>query len=74
MTVGAIEAELREAELRGYHQSDCGYMPDLAGVAMPLPLPERRLAIVVAGPVSRCLGRRAGIAGSIREALRRFMR
>lgn len=72
MTVDAIEAELREAEQRGYHQSNGEYLPDLAGVAMPLPLPGRRLAIVVAGPVSRCLDRRPEIAAIIGKALQRF--
>lgn len=53
-----VEAELTEAVTRGYHQSNAEYTPDLAGVAMPLPHPVRRLSIVVVGPVSRCLDRR----------------
>lgn len=67
-----IEAELQAGIARGYQQSDSEYLPDLAGVALPLPLAERRLAIVVAGPVSRCLARRAEIAQAIRGAIARF--
>jgi DNA-binding IclR family transcriptional regulator len=33
-----IEAEIKEAEKRGYHQSSSEYIADLAGVALPLPL------------------------------------
>lgn len=72
LTVDAVEAELREAEQRGYHQSNGEYLSDLVGVAMPLPLPGRRLSIVVAGPVSRCLEGRPKTAEIIHKALRRF--
>lgn len=72
MDAEAIEAELAQAQARGYHQSDQEYLPDLVGVSLPLPLPERRLSIVVAGPVSRCLQRRAGIAEIMQAALRRL--
>lgn len=57
-----VESELREAEARGYQQSNAEYVPDLAGVAMPLPWEGRRLSIVVVGPVSRCLERRPEMA------------
>ncbi len=72
MSIAAIEAELRSAAERGYHQSNSEYIPDLAGVACPLLLGTRKLSIVVAGPVSRCLERRAGIAEIIKRAILRF--
>ncbi|TWT19392.1 IclR family transcriptional regulator [Luteimonas marina] len=68
----AVELALREADARGYHQSDSEFLPDLAGVSLPLPFPARRLAVVVAGPVSRCLSRRAEIAQAMREAIAGF--
>lgn len=68
----SVEAELEEAQRRGYHQSDQEYLADLAGVALPLPLPHRRLAIVLAGPVSRCLGRRAELAAILQDACTRY--
>ncbi len=58
MNAETIEAEIKEAEKRGYHQSSPEYIADLAGVALPLPLDARQLPIVVAGPTSRCLERR----------------
>lgn len=65
-----VEEELRAAHQRGYHQSESEFIPDLAGVAMPLPFSGRRLSIVVAGPVSRCLTRRPQFAQAIHGALR----
>lgn len=68
LSADAVETLLAQAQTRGYHQSDSEYLPDLVGVALPLPLPGRRLSIVVAGPVSRCLDRRAETAACM-EAL-----
>jgi DNA-binding IclR family transcriptional regulator len=69
MSAERIEAELREAAERGYHQSSSEYIADLAGVALPLPLGPRRLSVVVAGPTSRCLARRAQTAAIMAKAL-----
>ncbi|MDV3455971.1 IclR family transcriptional regulator [Sphingomonas sp. HF-S4] len=60
-----IEADLAEAAARGFHQSNSEYTPDLAGVALPLHLPARRLSIVVVGPVSRCLEQRPALAAIV---------
>lgn len=65
----SVEAELAAALRRGHHQSNSEYIPDLAGLAFPLALGSRRLSLVVAGPVSRCLPRRAEIAATIRRGL-----
>ncbi len=64
-TPDAVEAALDEAAARGWHQSNAEYTSDLAGVAMPLPVPGRRLSVVVVGPVSRCLDRRAELAATM---------
>lgn len=66
----AVEARLAEAAEMGWHQSNTEYTPDLAGVAMPLPGSERRLSVVVVGPVSRCLTRRPEMAAVVREHLK----
>ena len=70
MTPESIEAELAEAAARGWHQSNAEYTPDLAGVALPLAYPDRRLSIVVVGPVSRCLERRPAMAATVAEHLK----
>lgn len=69
----AVEAELQAAVQRGYHQSNAEYIADLAGVSLPLPLGLRRLSLVVAGPVSRCLERRPQTAKIMRAAVKRHL-
>lgn len=73
MSVESIEADLRQAARRGYHQSSSEYIADLAGVSLPLPLGSRQLSIVVAGPTSRCLKRRPATAAIMQKALQRFV-
>jgi IclR family transcriptional regulator, acetate operon repressor len=71
LSVDAVEAELQHAAERGYHQSLADFSPDLAGVALPLPVGDRRLAVVVAGPMFRMLDRLALVAEIIRRAIKR---
>jgi len=72
MSAEVIEEELRTAAERGYHQSSSEYIPDLAGVSLPLPLGPRRLSIVVAGPTSRCLERRPLTAEIMKDVLEHY--
>lgn len=69
MGIEQIEAELRAVADRGYHQSNSEFIPDLAGVSFPLPVEGKRLSIVAAGPVSRCLERRPEIARIMANAI-----
>lgn len=69
MSPERIEADLAEAAERGWHQSNAEYTPDLAGVALPLPLSGRRLSIVTVGPVSRCLTRRPAFAAMLQRQI-----
>jgi len=70
MGIDQIEAELRIVSERGYHQSHSEFIPDLAGVSFAVPFEGKRLSIVAAGPVSRCLERRHEIAGIMAAAIR----
>ncbi|WP_332689960.1 IclR family transcriptional regulator [Bosea sp. (in: a-proteobacteria)] len=72
VNIDAVEAELRRSAARGYHYSDGDYSRDLVGIACPLPLPERRLSIVVAGPQFRCLPRAEDLATTLKSAIERF--
>ncbi len=65
----AVEARLAEAAEMGWHQSNTEYTPDLAGVAMPLTGGDRRLSVVVVGPISRCLERRPEVAAIVAKHL-----
>jgi IclR family transcriptional regulator, acetate operon repressor len=71
ISIDAVEAELRRSAERGYHQSLADYSPDLAGVALPLPVGDRRLSVVVAGPMFRMVDRLEVVAGIIRRAVKR---
>lgn len=71
MGIAQIEQELRASSERGYHQSNSEFIADLAGVSFPIGFEARRLSIVAAGPVSRCLARRAEMAGIMAGAIRR---
>lgn len=72
MSAPAVEGMLAAAEERGYHQSDSEYEPDLAGVALALPVTGRRLSIVIVGPVSRCRGRRGDFAMLMKKHINRL--
>jgi len=70
-SIEAVEAELKRADERGYHTNPAGNMPDLHGIALPLPIETRRLAIAVAGPNYRMENHEAEIADVIRRAVKR---
>jgi len=70
MGIEQIETELRAVSERGYHQSHSEFIPDLAGVSFPIAFASKRLSIVAAGPVSRCLERRPEIARIMASAIR----
>jgi len=72
MSVEAIEQALKDAAARGYHQSNSEYIPDLAGVSLPLEGGMKHLSIVVAGPVSRCLAKRPETAEIMKDSVRKF--
>jgi DNA-binding IclR family transcriptional regulator len=48
-----VEAEIKRAATRGWHENINGYANDLLGIAMPVGLPDRCLSIVVGGPTVR---------------------
>ena len=70
-TLAAVEAELRASADRGWYQNLGGHAPELFGVAVPLPVAMRRLAVTVAGPRYRMEARMAEVATSIHTAIRK---
>jgi IclR family acetate operon transcriptional repressor len=72
ISIEALETELRVSKERGYCQSFADYSKDLAGVALPLPLGDRRLSVVVAGPMFRLEARMGDIATLIGETIARL--
>jgi len=72
INIDMVEAELRRSAARGYYFSDGDFSRDLVGVALPLPISQRRLSVVIAGPQFRCLNRAAEFGRSLQQALERF--
>lgn len=69
MSVEEVLARLHEGKIRGWFQSASNYSHDLGGVAMPLLLGERSLAITAAGPLSRVSEKFYEIADIMKAAL-----
>jgi DNA-binding IclR family transcriptional regulator len=53
MSAAAVEKEIESSLELGYFPGNTEYTPDLGGVAVPLALPDRHLAVLVAGPKFR---------------------
>lgn len=66
MSATAVEKEIERSLERGWFEGQAEFTRDLGGVALPLAVPHRHLALLVAGPMFRVGGRV--------EALARLMR
>jgi DNA-binding IclR family transcriptional regulator len=71
ISIEAVETELRNSIARGYCQSFGDYSRDLAGAAIPLPIGDRRLSVVVAGPEFRIGPRVPEVAALIVRSVER---
>lgn len=71
ISIDAVEAELRQSVERGYGRSFADFSRDLAGVARPLPIGDRRLSVVVAGPEFRMRAKMDDVAGIMRKSIQR---
>jgi DNA-binding IclR family transcriptional regulator len=72
ISIEAVELELRNSIARGYCQSFGDYSRDLAGAAIPLPIGDRRLSVVVAGPEFRIGPRLPEVAALIARTVERL--
>jgi DNA-binding IclR family transcriptional regulator len=68
-----VEAEIKRAVTRGWHENIEGYGADLAGVAVPVGLPDRCLALVIGGPSQRMRSRIPQLAATLKRALKRHV-
>lgn len=73
MSAEQVEAEIKRAEKRGWHENIEGHAADLIGVALPVEVGVRRLSIVVGGPTGRLRSRIPEIAGMLKRALKRHL-
>jgi DNA-binding IclR family transcriptional regulator len=72
ISIEAVETELRNSIARGYCMSFGDYSRDLAGAAIPLPVGDRRLSVVVAGPEFRIGPRVPEVAALISRTVERL--
>jgi IclR family transcriptional regulator, acetate operon repressor len=70
MSAGEVEAEIQASIKRGWFQSLKEYDADLASIALPVTIDERRLAIMVAGPAHRLSPRCAEVAKLMRRCIK----
>lgn len=68
-----VEAEIKRAAARGWHENINGYANDLLGVALPVGLRDRCLSIVVGGPSSRMRANIPQIAATLKRELNRHL-
>jgi IclR family acetate operon transcriptional repressor len=71
MSVAAVEREIKKSVERGWFEGNAEYTTDLGGVAVPLKMPHRQFAVLVAGPMFRVKARSEELAKIIgREVAR----
>lgn len=62
MSVAAVEKEIKKSLDRGWFEGNAEFTADLGGVAVPLKMPHRQFAVLVAGPMSRLKSRSEELA------------
>jgi len=62
MSVAAVEREIQRSLERGWFEGAAEFTTDLGGVAMPLLVPHRQFAVLVAGPMFRVKSRSKELA------------
>jgi len=65
MSVDAVEVDIRISKKRGWFQSFDEYGKDLGSIAIPMPLEDRRLSLLVGGPIFRMQENAESIAGAL---------
>lgn len=74
MSVAAVEKEIKRSIERGWFEGNGEFTTDLGGVAVPLRLPHRQFALLVAGPVSRVKPRAQELAAMLQEELAQHLK
>ncbi|RYY93513.1 MAG: IclR family transcriptional regulator [Comamonadaceae bacterium] len=71
MSVAAVEKEIKKSAERGWFEGNAEFTTDLGGVAVPLKMPHRQFAVLVAGPMFRVKSRSAELAQIISREIAR---
>lgn len=73
MSVAAVEKEIQRSLERGWFEGNAEFTHDLGGVSLPLKMPHRQFAVLVAGPMFRLKGRSEELAKAIAEEVDRHV-
>lgn len=73
MSVAAVEKEIKKSLERGWFEGNAEYTTDLGGVAVPLKMPHRQFAVLVAGPMFRVKARSADLAQIMTREIARHL-
>lgn len=71
MSVAAVEKEIKKSMERGWFEGNAEFTTDLGGVAVPLKMPHRQFAVLVAGPMFRVKARSEELAKIINREIAR---
>lgn len=71
MSVAAVEKEVRKSQERGWFEGNAEFTHDLGGVALPLTLPHRQFAVLLAGPMFRVKTRSEELARVMAREIQR---
>ncbi len=69
MSVAAVEKEIQRSLQRGWFEGAAEFTTDLGGVALPLHVPHRHFALLVAGPMFRIQTRSSELARLMAEEI-----
>lgn len=70
MSAQAVEQEIARSVERGWFEGHAEFTRDLGGVALPLALPDRQLAVLVAGPMFRVADKVDALAKLMKQRLK----
>jgi DNA-binding IclR family transcriptional regulator len=73
MSVAAVEKEIKKSLERGWFEGNAEFTTDLGGVAVPLKMPHRQFAVLVAGPMFRVKARSAELANIMTREITRHL-
>ncbi len=73
MTPEAVERDIRKSAKEGWHVNLAVYQPNVAGIAVPFPFRNRRLAIALGAPDSRIEKRVNALGKVMRDTVERFL-
>ena len=73
MGVAAVEKEIKKSLERGWFEGNAEFTTDLGGIAVPLKMPHRQFAVLVAGPMFRVHSRSAELAKIMTREIARYL-